>query len=77
MAPCCNQSVKLTLNSSQERNRLEPLWQPYFLLLVGWEWTQENFCGFGVLEVNFLGWPTPILKKYGGGGTKYHEGSHI
>ena len=33
MTPCSNHPVKLTLNSSQERNRLEPLWQPYFLLL--------------------------------------------
>ena len=34
MAPCCNHPVELTVNSSQERNGLELLWQPYFLLLA-------------------------------------------
>ena len=34
-------------------------------------------CKCGELEVNFLGRLAPILKKYGGGGTKYQEGSHI
>ena len=65
MAPCCNQTVKLMLNSSQERNGLEPLWQPYFLLLavLGVD-TGTNSCRCGVLEVNFLGRYATILKKY-------------
>ena len=34
-------------------------------------------CRRGELDINFLGRPTPILKKYGGGGMKYQEGSLI